>query len=70
MPDTQNLPPNDAPDQQQCCPSCGLTRRELYAEGHMGCARCYDEFGAEVQQALREIHGAVEHIGKAKASGH
>jgi len=26
-------------------------------------------FGGEVRQALREIHGAVEHIGKAKGAG-
>lgn len=54
--------------QEEFCPWCGLTRRELYAQGQMGCARCYNVFGGEVRQALREIHGAVEHIGKAKAA--
>ncbi len=54
-------------DQEEFCPWCGMTRRELYADGHMGCARCYDVFGGEVRQALREIHGGVEHIGKIKA---
>jgi protein-arginine kinase activator protein McsA len=31
----------------------------------MGCADCYRIFEAEVRQALREIHGALQHIGKA-----
>lgn len=47
------------------CPSCGTTRRDLDVDGRMGCADCYDVFEAEVVQALREIHGAVQHIGKA-----
>ena len=55
---------------QQSCPQCGMTRQALYAEGQMGCAHCYRVFGDEVQQALQEIHGAVEHIGKTKSAGH
>jgi protein arginine kinase activator len=50
--------------QEEFCPWCGLTRRELYAEGRMGCARCYETFAAEVTRALKEIHGEDEHIGK------
>jgi len=50
--------------QEQFCPDCGMTRAELYAQGHMGCARCYETFGAEVRRALEEIHGATRHIGK------
>jgi protein arginine kinase activator len=52
-------------DQEEFCPWCGLTRRELYAEGQMGCARCYETFAAEVTRALKEIHGEDEHVGKA-----
>lgn len=48
----------------EACPGCNLTRRALYADGQMGCARCYETFAQEVQRALREIHGATEHIGK------
>jgi protein arginine kinase activator len=51
-------------DQEEFCPWCGLTRRELYAQGQMGCARCYETFAAEVTQALKEIHGEDEHVGK------
>jgi protein-arginine kinase activator protein McsA len=51
-------------EREQSCPDCGLTRRELYAHGHMGCVSCYGVFGAEVERALIEIHGKSIHIGK------
>ncbi|MCW3059834.1 MAG: hypothetical protein JWQ02_1655 [Capsulimonas sp.] len=47
------------------CPQCGLTRANLYQDGHMGCAGCYEVFEGEVLHALWRIHGAVDHIGKA-----
>ena len=51
-------------DDNEACPQCGLTRRELYAQGQMGCARCYETFTAEVQRGLKEIHGETRHLGK------
>ena len=51
-------------DDDQACPGCDLTRRELYARGQMGCARCYETFTAEVRRALKEIHGETRHLGK------
>ncbi|MBV9852329.1 MAG: hypothetical protein JO250_21915 [Armatimonadetes bacterium] len=56
--------PDGAGDPEEACPECGLTRRKLYAEGQMGCARCYQVFAAEVERALLEIHGKSIHIGK------
>ena len=53
-----------AGDPEEACADCGLTRRELYAEGQMGCARCYQVFSIEVERALLEIHGKSIHIGK------
>jgi len=41
-----------------------MTRRELYSDGRMGCARCYATFAAEVERALKEIHGETRHLGK------
>lgn len=58
--------PDIPPDQEEFCPWCGLTRRELYASGRLGCARCYETFAREVEDALREIHGEDRHIGKVK----
>lgn len=51
-------------DAEEACPSCAMTRRELYEKGQMGCARCYETFGAEVQRALWEIDGEIRHLGK------
>jgi protein arginine kinase activator len=63
--------PAETGDPNEACPECGLTRRELYAQGQMGCARCYQVFGAEVERALLEIHGKSVHIGKVwEAPGH
>jgi protein-arginine kinase activator protein McsA len=56
------LDAGDSADPGAACPGCGMTRRELYAEGRMGCAECYRVFEAEVVHALREIHGAVRHV--------
>ena len=51
-------------EQGETCPGCGMARRELYSNGQMGCAKCYAAFGAEVQQALKEIHGETRYLGK------
>jgi protein-arginine kinase activator protein McsA len=51
----------DSGSLETACPKCGMTRRELYAEGRMGCVECYRVFEAEVLHALKEIHGAVRH---------
>ena len=51
-------------EEGQTCPGCGMARRELYSNGQMGCAKCYAAFAAEVQQALKEIHGETRHLGK------
>jgi len=51
-------------DEDVSCPNCGLSRRDLYEHGQMGCARCYETFSAEVERALKEIHGETRHLGK------
>ena len=58
------LPKQTQGDENEACAGCGMTRRELYSEGQMGCAQCYETFGAEVQRALKEIHGETRHLGK------
>jgi protein arginine kinase activator len=49
---------------QRVCPGCGLSQMELRKVGRLGCARCYDEFGADLQATLERIHGAVRHKGR------
>lgn len=62
-PQTKPVPP-DKPGKGQICLGCGLTTDELYNNGQMGCARCYETFAGEVERALMEIHGESRHIGK------
>jgi len=59
-----NIKENPKSEQSEICPGCGMARRELYSNGQMGCAKCYAAFAAEVQQALKEIHGETRHLGK------
>jgi len=56
--------PSVVTDEEEACLGCGLTRRDLYQQGQMGCAQCYETFSAEVQRALKEIHGETRHLGK------
>lgn len=51
-------------DDMRECPGCGTSVRDLYSDGRMGCARCYDAFGDIIQRALVVLHGANRHIGK------
>ena len=62
LPMTSSTDTSDVED--ETCPGCGMARRELYSNGQMGCAKCYAAFAAEVQQALKEIHGETRHLGK------
>ena len=46
------------------CPKCGTTLTDLYSDGRMGCASCYDTFRDVIQRALVVLHGASRHVGK------
>jgi len=54
-------------ERREVCPGCGQTKPELYSNGQMGCARCYETFTPEVELALKEIHGESRHLGKNSA---
>jgi protein arginine kinase activator len=49
------------------CGTCGLAFGEFQSQGRLGCADCYAAFAAELQPLLRQIHGHVEHTGRAPA---
>ena len=46
------------------CPSCGIKYMEFRAEGRLGCPNDYQEFKAELQGLLENIHGETRHCGK------
>jgi len=47
------------------CPSCGSESKEIAQEAMVGCAMCYDTFGDELENLVRERHAALIHRGKA-----
>jgi protein arginine kinase activator len=47
------------------CASCGYDYSDFKKIGRFGCPDCYASFEAQIAPMLRQIHGAVQHQGKA-----
>jgi protein arginine kinase activator len=47
------------------CQSCGSESKQIAQESIVGCAVCYDTFGDELENLVRERHAALIHRGKA-----
>jgi protein arginine kinase activator len=47
------------------CESCGTDSRQVVRDGKVGCPVCYNTFGDELENAIRERNAAVIHRGKA-----
>lgn len=47
------------------CSECGLKYSEFMKTGRLGCPVCYQDFGPQLKQILRRVHGTVRHVGKA-----
>ena len=52
------------PDDNRRCPGCGTSIADLYTDGRMGCALCYDTFHDIIHRALVVLHGETRHVGK------
>lgn len=48
----------------QRCSSCGLTYADFAQGGLFGCNHCYEAFSQQVDNVVRQIHGAPRHTGK------
>ena len=46
------------------CPACGITRSEFRKKERLGCWKCYEAFGVELEAMIRDMHRGGEHIGK------
>lgn len=46
------------------CPACGATLRDFRQSGRLGCAQCYESFGAQLRDLLRRLHGHSVHMGE------
>lgn len=58
-----------ADDDKVFCTSCGMSFAEFKRLGRLGCAGCYQSFEKRLEPLVRRIQGAVQHVGKASASG-
>ncbi len=47
------------------CQTCGSESKQIAEEAMVGCAMCYDTFGDELENLVRERHAALIHRGKA-----
>ncbi len=46
------------------CNSCGMTFDEFLNKGKFGCSNCYDTFENKLDEVIKQIHGAQNHIGR------
>ncbi len=49
---------------EQACPECGTDVGTVLESGMVGCAKCYEHFGKQVESLLEGIHWALRHKGK------
>jgi protein arginine kinase activator len=49
---------------QQTCPICGISFVEIRMRGYLGCPHDYDFFNKQMDNFIRNVHGAHEHKGK------
>ncbi len=46
------------------CSECGMTYDEFKTNGRLGCAICYESFQKALIPLIKNIHGAINHLGK------
>lgn len=54
------------PSAEKKC-TCGMTLRELSANGMVGCPGCYETFARELAGTVQGIHGRAAHTGRVPA---
>jgi len=52
----------------RACDSCGRTLKHIQQSGLLGCARCYEVFGVQIESAIKQVQGRNEHLGKFPAN--
>jgi protein arginine kinase activator len=60
----EHLYPDANGAEQVQCSRCGLRYSEFLQIGRLGCPTCYKDFGRQLKQVLRRVHGSVRHVGK------
>ena len=46
------------------CSHCGRTYAAFVKTAGLGCSKCYESFGEDVEKVLKRIHGNARHLGK------
>ncbi|MDD2392680.1 MAG: UvrB/UvrC motif-containing protein [Eubacteriales bacterium] len=46
------------------CKDCGMTLAEFREKGKLGCSKCYDAFGQQLDQVFRRIQSGETHRGR------
>lgn len=46
------------------CPGCGATVASVRASGRLGCAECWEHFGAMLRPMTVRLHGSDRHLGR------
>ncbi|MEM6687901.1 MAG: UvrB/UvrC motif-containing protein [Planctomycetota bacterium] len=49
---------------QKECPVCGISFFEFRSTGRLGCPFDYQHFASDLEPLLKNIHNALEHVGK------
>ncbi len=49
---------------EQRCPTCGNTFRDIANSGRLGCSNCYRTFYDKLLPSIQRIHGRIKHSGK------
>ncbi|MCK4548728.1 MAG: UvrB/UvrC motif-containing protein [Candidatus Krumholzibacteria bacterium] len=50
--------------QERRCGHCGRTYAAFSKSAGLGCSKCYDSFGDDIERVLKRIHGNARHLGK------
>ena len=46
------------------CSHCGRTYASFTKTAGLGCSKCYEAFGEDIDRVLKRIHGNARHLGK------
>jgi len=52
------------PHEEKICPNCGLTTKELYTKGKIGCNQCVETFRLELETIILHIQGRNKFSGR------
>ena len=55
----------EEPKDDVVCPRCQTTLGQFTRSGRLGCPGCYETFREQLQPMLLQIHGRVQHAGRA-----